>query len=76
LRKFSVGLTCNDGFVSAVQNQTLTVFCSLFSLSSIHQAATPHSPWVQVLDTQDMDQHALAQQGWDSCDILLVTGDA
>ena len=22
------------------------------------------SPWVQVLDTQDMDQHALAQQGW------------
>lgn len=25
---------------------------------------TPASPWVQVLDTQDMDQHALAQQGW------------
>jgi hypothetical protein len=23
LRKFSVGLTCNDGFESAVQNQTL-----------------------------------------------------
>ena len=25
---------------------------------------TPESPWVQVLDSQDMDQHALAQQGW------------
>ena len=25
---------------------------------------TPESPWVQVLDTHDMDQHALAQQGW------------
>ena len=33
-------------------------------MSSFHQAATPDSPWVQVLDTQDMDQHALAQQGW------------
>ncbi len=22
------------------------------------------SAWVQVLDTQDMDQHAQAQQGW------------
>jgi len=22
------------------------------------------SPWVQVLDTMDIDQHALAQQGW------------
>ena len=22
------------------------------------------TPWVQVLDTQDMDQHAQAQQGW------------
>lgn len=23
-----------------------------------------NSPWLQVLETQDMDQHALAQQGW------------
>jgi hypothetical protein len=26
LRKFSVGLTCNDGLESAVQNQTLIAF--------------------------------------------------
>ena len=24
----------------------------------------PDANWVQVLDTQDMDQHAQAQQGW------------
>ena len=24
----------------------------------------PKISWVQVQDTQDMDQHALAQQGW------------
>lgn len=24
----------------------------------------PDSPWVQVLDTHDMDEHAQAQQGW------------
>jgi hypothetical protein len=26
LRKFSVGLTCNDGFEAAVQNQTLIAY--------------------------------------------------
>ncbi|WP_396433520.1 helix-turn-helix domain-containing protein [Limnohabitans sp.] len=27
-------------------------------------SAAPDAPWVQALDTFDMDQHALAQQGW------------
>ena len=31
---------------------------------SLMSSPVPDSTWVQVLDTQDMDQHALAQQGW------------
>lgn len=34
------------------------------ALSSRHQTPDPNSPWVQVLENQDMDQHALTQQGW------------
>ena len=54
----------NHGLDADVQNQTIAVFQCITSLTSTQQAATPNGPWVQVLDTQDMDHHALAQQGW------------
>jgi hypothetical protein len=32
-------------------------------LTSSHQAATSDWPWIKVLDTQYMDQHALSKKG-------------
>jgi hypothetical protein len=56
LRVFTKSPTCRDGHTQAHGPSEFNSF--------LMQPQTDNTTWIQVLDTQDMDQHALAQQGW------------